>query len=1261
MKSYEKDVFLSFTGADREWKNAIKERIDAAGLSYYDSDEDCNGQFRPDFTEALDKSRVYLMILTDNLRNDPNVTKRGTFTEVRREGNLAAQLEAAGELNIVILVLSEFFRFDTTFHDYHDAIGWHFYSLTRGFSEIFGEVNEDGTLSERTLSEVVSRCRHLVEKRLAGAPVPSQSPRIDIAAEGLPERGVFHGRERELEAAIDAFCGGARAVVLTGIGGIGKTTLATEIARRCEALSYLRCPQIVHIADGDEHRDPISALLSSVDYEARIYDSLSTLCESDRKKRKMAALASLPETVLLVIDNMNDLTADVIRTLTARLSCRLLFTTRAQVGEVPGAVTVTIDSLGEEEAYGMFREVLGAPLPAADFARLYRFVGGHTITLCIMARVMAEHAMDVDVLLEGMEGLSSFSARVGFTHNEYGDSDTVLGHLSRLFDMAGFDEGSCRILRSMALLGSDAISLADLTRVLSLPNRNEITPLLRGEWLEYRRQEIDGEVHEEVSLHPILARLAADLLRPDSRNAREMVAYLESEADAARESLTYADAARVSDRLFYACSVIAASEGALPEGLFSRFSDVGHLVASAADTAEKMRRLGARLPEGRERAKVIAYGDMVTLEQFPTRTDILERYIGKIAESADDYRFVLRALSVTVPHLFGAFGDGGDGRAVLCRAIDAAIAAAMRRRDDFALSDLAIHSILAHDSVGEGLRAFFPYLRRRRREAGKSSAFLHLQFMVVSNSIFRAKTREESMRQSFALLSEVADENYSSFLRLVLRHPILYLRSLGLAKKIKRQEEDAISRYDKAMLGQGELLATDGQLDARAMIEAAVEMHYMRICHHTTLAMAADAVRDVISFLNALPHAMVAGVAETADNLLEAEEMQELSPHALSVLQVSTLVNRAAHNKTALAQSKKLLDTVRRLRPEGHNDVIDAQLAYADLSCEFGNYEEAIRAYYEVLAHYRQVAPTSAKLSDVAYRLLSLRGVKFSLPLIVDLRRDALAGADRHKAGYYDILFAYFNCLRAAGAPREENYGTEILEALREGVEELSALSSLAQQSILLLLQKMAEEYFPTTAEWELILSLTATVAERSAYRRVRDRAYVGLRYLRFFRARMAKEPPERLVALEEETVRAALRRRSCHDFAYRAFTIRYIALSERDLLALLPERFVRSKRKREHLLFLLESYRTTYGISPFHAPNEVLTSFFATNEAATKTTLHALRPSLVAYCRKMAERRFDISAGEARRLRSVDAFHHAILVRLLTRGAQDLIPFSRA
>ena len=442
------------------------------------------------------------------------------------------------------------------------------------------------------------------------------------------------------------------------------------------------------------------------------------------------------------------------------------------------------------------------------------------------------------------------------------------------------------------------------------------------------------------------------------------------------------------------------------------------------------------------------------------------------------------------------------------------------------------------------------------------------------------------------------------------------------------------------------------------MIEAAVEMHYMRLCHHTTLAMAADAVRDVISFLSALPHAMVAGFAEVADALLAAEEMKELSPHALSVLEVSTLVNRAAHNKTALAQSKQLLDTVRRLRPEGHNDVLDAQLAYADLSYEFGAYEEAIRAYYDVLSHYRRVAPSSVKLSEVAYRMLSMRDVKFPLPLILELRRDALAGADPRKAGYYDILFAYFTCLRKAGAVREGSYGAEILEALRLGVGELASLSSLAQQSILLLLQKMAEEYFPTTAEWELILSLTATISQKSGYRRIRTRAYVEERYLRFLRARAEKSRPEEILALEEETVRAALRRRSCYELACRAFTILFVETADRDHLAFLPDRYVKNKKRREHLLYLLETVRTTYGISLFSRPeDEPLPPLFSEDGASRLRTLNALAPFLLTYFKKMADRRFDLTPADLRPLRSAEAFHYTVLAKVWGEGARELLP----
>ena len=126
MKEYQYDVFLSFTGADRELKNTVKERLGEMGLSFYDSDLYCMGQFRSDYCEALDKSRVYLLLLTDNLRNDPMFTKRGRLTEVRRECELALELEGANELNIVILCMSEFFRFSDTYHDYYDQVGWFF-------------------------------------------------------------------------------------------------------------------------------------------------------------------------------------------------------------------------------------------------------------------------------------------------------------------------------------------------------------------------------------------------------------------------------------------------------------------------------------------------------------------------------------------------------------------------------------------------------------------------------------------------------------------------------------------------------------------------------------------------------------------------------------------------------------------------------------------------------------------------------------------------------------------------------------------------------------------------------------------------------------------------------------------------------------------------------------------------------------------------------------------------------------------------------
>ena len=72
MNDYKHDIHLSFTGADRELKNDLYNRLKNAGFeNVYDSDTYCKGQFRQDYMEALSSSKVFLMILSDNLRNDP--------------------------------------------------------------------------------------------------------------------------------------------------------------------------------------------------------------------------------------------------------------------------------------------------------------------------------------------------------------------------------------------------------------------------------------------------------------------------------------------------------------------------------------------------------------------------------------------------------------------------------------------------------------------------------------------------------------------------------------------------------------------------------------------------------------------------------------------------------------------------------------------------------------------------------------------------------------------------------------------------------------------------------------------------------------------------------------------------------------------------------------------------------------------------------------------------------------------------------------
>jgi len=990
MKPYQYDVFLSFTGADRDLKNQIGRYLKQLELSYYDSDLYCKGQFRPDFCQALDQSRVYLMILSDNLRKIPTEGSAQTLTEVRRECSLACELEARNELNIVILCLSEFFRFDRPFHDHSDQIGWFFYSSTRGFSQIRGIVDENGLLILPSLESVGAQCKSFVESRKAGKPVISQAPRYEIATEALVDRGLFVGRESMIEAAYDAYRAGDRAVILTGMGGIGKTTLAVEIARQCEEKEGLRCLQVVHInevaqngADAShptdpngkksEHsRDAFRTVVSSVTYTKDVYDSLLTLAERDRYERKLSALRALPETVLLVIDNFNHITENDVRELLSKLQCRLLITTRSGMEEpIEGATALSVDSLSGDEAYEMFCRISGKECERKTFDGLYASVGGHTITLCIMAKMMAMHKMTIDSLIEQMGELETFDARVDFRHNEYGDSNTVLGHLETLFGISEFGENGCRILRSMSILANGTIPVDDLMEMLSLRNRNEILELTRSGWLELQTREENGMAREYLYLHPILSRLMAKQLTPTEENVGEMIAYLSRKCDEARSNMTYADATVLEDGLYYACYVIAGGSKRLSNALWTRFVEVNHLLGNVEETAKKTELLAARIADVDTRSVIFAYADMITLEQYPTRVEILEKYLVTLKHNARDYKWVMRSLSVTLAHINGV----EKFRPFLLQALDSAIDAAMAQEDDFALLDLFVYYMIATKNMKALFRRMRAYIRAQRRKGKESGSLVYLDLLLGGSTAMAAKNASDYISKTIANLTALMNDQYGTTLKMVLLHPIALTKLSRWGKRItKLDQNDPMLLPLTVISGEVDRFATDGQFDAGALIEMTVHMYQTRLEQQTTLTSATDAVRGILQMLHAFPEDIVRrGTGELVDRV----DMNHISIQSLSNLQVAMLINREFNNREAVTQAKQVIDVLHRLYPEGHSSILSATISYGDVCEAFGDTGDALRAYAEVFGQLQEKSPDSAELVKLAQKMLRLPETSF--------------------------------------------------------------------------------------------------------------------------------------------------------------------------------------------------------------------------------------------------------------------------------------------
>jgi predicted ATPase/DNA-binding SARP family transcriptional activator len=294
-----------------------------------------------------------------------------------------------------------------------------------------------------------------------GRPVQPPAPRMPAVPRprmSVPRRVTsFIGREDDIAAVADAV-GGGPLVTLTGVGGVGKTRLALEVAGRLEERfddGALFC-ELAGLDDGSAVTHAVAAALrlqqqQGLDIEATVIEFLR------------------PRAMLLVVDNCEHVlpaAARLVDQIVRHCPNVVVLATSREALAVEGERIMPVPSLREAEATTLFAERAKAGRPDFDLdrepvgavAEICRRLDGLPLAIELAAaRIRAMSSLDVARRLDGLRLLSggtrdasprhqSVAATIDWSYRLLTDAEQALFMRLCLF-AGGFDleaaHGAC--------------------------------------------------------------------------------------------------------------------------------------------------------------------------------------------------------------------------------------------------------------------------------------------------------------------------------------------------------------------------------------------------------------------------------------------------------------------------------------------------------------------------------------------------------------------------------------------------------------------------------------------------------------------------------------------------------------------------------------------------------------------------------------------------------------------------------------------------
>ncbi|MCX7921468.1 MAG: tetratricopeptide repeat protein [Clostridia bacterium] len=317
----------------------------------------------------------------------------------------------------------------------------------------------------------------------------------------LPTRATnkFVGREKELGELEARLNEKNAAVLVKGIGGIGKTEICKRLfwnnRERYDFIGWI--DYVSGVKESFVNQITIDGLKFTE--EAKLDEKFSQL---------IRRLYNFPSNSLLIVDNLEENHDEAMKAILS-LPFKVLATSRVQI---EGFDIYNLEMLDDKKCLELFYNHYQGTRDDKSLAKIIRFAGNHTLTIELLAKAANNAAMEIKELLGNLTNIGfdlrrevkeTISASWNYSYENY----HFFNHLLKVFNMSSLNPSEKYILANMSILPATYIEIKELRQWLCLNSNNDINMLVKKGWLK--------QEGFSICMHRVIQEIAQYELKPD--------------------------------------------------------------------------------------------------------------------------------------------------------------------------------------------------------------------------------------------------------------------------------------------------------------------------------------------------------------------------------------------------------------------------------------------------------------------------------------------------------------------------------------------------------------------------------------------------------------------------------------------------------------------------------------------------------------------------------------------------------------------------